>query len=160
MPGLGWTEILIIAAIAIIVVGPKDLPILMRTIGRFMGKARALAREFQENFEEIAREAELEELRKENEKLRTAAMLPLNSLDALEPGSLSPPTASGSAPAAAPMTQAEEAALREATNAQVLAAEASAREENAAPLEPGGPAASAAAPDDTNVTPFRGGARR
>ena len=64
LPGVGWTELLLIAALAIIVVGPRELPFLMRKVGRFLGQARAMAREFQDSFEDIAREAELEELRK------------------------------------------------------------------------------------------------
>ena len=139
MPGIGWTELLVIVAIAIVVVGPKDLPILMRTLGRFVGKARAMAREFQDSFEEIARESELEELRKENEKLQQAMMMP--AMDAM------------------PMTPSEEAALRETTNAPVMAAEANVKPAaEMTPLQPGGPAAAENEP--SNITPFRGGARR
>ncbi len=43
---LGWTELLVIGIVALIVVGPKDLPVLFRNVGRFMGKARGMAREF------------------------------------------------------------------------------------------------------------------
>lgn len=134
MPGLGWTEILIVAAIAIVVVGPKDLPILMRTIGRFVGKARALAREFQESFEEIAREAELEELRKENEKLRALTSGVMSGMtSAITPGP------SAAAPMASPLVQAEEARLRAATNAQVLAKEGAGMPAEASePLPAGG----------------------
>ena len=147
MPGLGWMELLILAALAIVVVGPKDLPILMRTIGRFVGKARALAREFQESFEEIAREAELEELRKENEKLRAVTsdmMTGLNS--AIHPGP-SP---------AAPMAAAiDEAKLREANNAEVLAREAAPGPVEPAMQEPLA-AGGAAGEEASNVTPIRG----
>ena len=151
MPGLGWTELLIVAALAIIVVGPKDLPILLRTIGRFVGKARALAREFQESFEEIAREAELEELRKENEKLRQAAA------NVMTPVAPAPTT-----PATAPLTPNDESKLREATNAQVLAAEAkSAAPMAVAPTDLAGSTSSGAdVSESSNITPFRGGARR
>ncbi|MEQ8612122.1 MAG: Sec-independent protein translocase protein TatB, partial [Parvibaculum sp.] len=62
---IGWSELLILAAIAIIFVGPKDLPRMMRTIGQYVGKVRAMARDFQSSFEDLARETELEELRKE-----------------------------------------------------------------------------------------------
>jgi len=154
MPGLAWTEILLILAVAIVVIGPKDLPILMRTIGRFVGKARALAREFQESFEEIAREAELEELRKENEKLRQAAMV---QLPTLTPGPSRAAPMAKAAVRAEPMTSEEEAKLRESTNAKVLAAEANEPPAaDAAPLEPGGPAGAGAG----NITPLRGGSRR
>lgn len=59
----GW-ELLIIAAIALIVVGPKDLPRLVRNLGRWVAKARGLARDFQAGMEEVAREADLEDVKK------------------------------------------------------------------------------------------------
>ncbi|MEQ9530061.1 MAG: Sec-independent protein translocase protein TatB [Parvibaculaceae bacterium] len=77
---IGWSELLILAAIAIIFVGPKDLPRMMRTIGQYVGKVRAMARDFQSSFEDLARETELEELRKEVSDLKTTATAPLRSL--------------------------------------------------------------------------------
>ena len=68
--GIGTGELLVIAAIALIVVGPKDLPVLMRKVGGFMSKMRGLASEFRASFDEMARQAELDELRKEVEQLR------------------------------------------------------------------------------------------
>jgi sec-independent protein translocase protein TatB len=65
-----FVEILIIGALALIVIGPKDLPILMRRLGRFIGKMRAMAAEFRASFDELARQSELDELRKEVEALR------------------------------------------------------------------------------------------
>lgn len=59
----GW-ELLVIAALALIVVGPKDLPKLVRSVGRWVAKARSLAREFQSGMEEAAREADFEEIRR------------------------------------------------------------------------------------------------
>lgn len=70
IPDIGWIELLVIASLAIIVVGPKDLPRLMRTLGQWLGKARAMAREFQKSFDDIAREAELDELRQQVDALR------------------------------------------------------------------------------------------
>jgi sec-independent protein translocase protein TatB len=67
-----FLELLIIGALALIVIGPKDLPILMRRIGRFVGKMRAMAAEFRASFDELARQSELDELRKEVEALRHA----------------------------------------------------------------------------------------
>lgn len=61
---LGWTEMLLVAAVAIIVVGPKDLPRLMRTIGQFVSKARGMASELQSQFMDIANQSELDEIRK------------------------------------------------------------------------------------------------
>ena len=67
----GAFEMLLIGAIALIVVGPKDLPMLMRKVGQFTGKMRGLAAEFRASFDEMARQSELDELRKEVEALRT-----------------------------------------------------------------------------------------
>mgnify|MGYP000308780766 CR=1 FL=1 len=57
MFGMGWTELLIIGIVALIVVGPKDLPVLFRNMGRFMGKARGMAREFSRAMEQAADDA-------------------------------------------------------------------------------------------------------
>jgi sec-independent protein translocase protein TatB len=70
LPGGRGEELIIIAAIALIVVGPKDLPKLLRQIGRFVGKMRAMADEFKASFEDMARQSELDELRKEVDALR------------------------------------------------------------------------------------------
>jgi sec-independent protein translocase protein TatB len=64
-------EIMIIGAVALIVVGPKDLPVLMRRVGQFVGRMRAMAAEFRASFDELARQSELEDLRKEVDALRT-----------------------------------------------------------------------------------------
>ncbi|MDO8840308.1 MAG: Sec-independent protein translocase protein TatB [Parvibaculum sp.] len=77
---IGWSELLVIAAVAIIFVGPKDLPRMMRTVGQYVAKVRAMAREFQSSFEDLARETELEELRKEVTGLRDVASAPLKKL--------------------------------------------------------------------------------
>ncbi|HLZ77285.1 Sec-independent protein translocase protein TatB [Phenylobacterium sp.] len=63
-------EFLIAATVALIVVGPKDLPILLRKFGQFMAKVRAMAAEFRASFDEMARQSELDELRKEVEAMR------------------------------------------------------------------------------------------
>ena len=62
---------MLIAVVALIVVGPQDLPKLMRSAGRMMAKARAMASEFTSAFDQMAQEAEMEELRAEIESLRT-----------------------------------------------------------------------------------------
>jgi sec-independent protein translocase protein TatB len=63
-------EFLIAAIVALIVVGPKDLPILLRKFGQFMAKVRSMAAEFRASFDEMARQSELDELRKEVEAMR------------------------------------------------------------------------------------------
>ena len=54
---IGWSELLLIGIVALIVVGPKDLPVLFRKAGQFMGKARGMAREFSQAMEQAADEA-------------------------------------------------------------------------------------------------------
>jgi len=71
LPGVGGSEIVVIAVIALLVVGPKDLPKLLRQIGRFVGKMRGMADDFRSSFEDMARQSELDDLRKEVEALRT-----------------------------------------------------------------------------------------
>jgi len=70
LPEIGATELLVIAAVALIVVGPKDLPMLMRKVGQFMAKLRGMAAEFRASFDEMARQSELDDLRKEVEAMR------------------------------------------------------------------------------------------
>jgi sec-independent protein translocase protein TatB len=63
-----WSEMALIAAVALIVIGPKDLPKVLRTVGVWVGKARAVAREFQSSVDQMVREAELDEVRRTIEK--------------------------------------------------------------------------------------------
>lgn len=67
---IGWSELLVIGVVAIIVVGPKDLPKLMRGIGHYAGKLRRAATDFQHQFEEAMRESEIEEVRKAVESVK------------------------------------------------------------------------------------------
>ncbi len=61
---IAWTELGVIAVVALIVIGPKDLPKVMRTAGQWTAKARAMAREFQSGLDEMVRESELADIRK------------------------------------------------------------------------------------------------
>ena len=65
----------IVGVIALIVVGPKDLPVLMRKVGRYVAKMRAMAAEFRASFDEMARHSELDELRREVEAMRAGQTL-------------------------------------------------------------------------------------
>jgi sec-independent protein translocase protein TatB len=67
---LSWSHILIFLIVALVVVGPKDLPKLMRMVGNWVAKAKAMAGEFRKGFDEMARQSELDELREEIESLR------------------------------------------------------------------------------------------
>jgi sec-independent protein translocase protein TatB len=61
---IGWSELLVIGVVAIVVVGPKELPRLMRTFGHYLGKVRHMAADFQRQFEEAVRDSEIDEVRK------------------------------------------------------------------------------------------------
>lgn len=74
---LGWGEILVIAVVAILVVGPKDLPRLMKGIGEWVGKARKMASHFQAGVDEMIRQAELEDLRKDLNTIRRDLRAPI-----------------------------------------------------------------------------------
>jgi sec-independent protein translocase protein TatB len=67
---IGWSELLVIAVVAIVVVGPKDLPRLMRTFGHYAGKLRRAAADFQRQFDEAMRETEIDEVKKAIESVR------------------------------------------------------------------------------------------
>jgi len=75
LPGIGFSEILVLGLAALIFVGPKDLPMLMRKLGQFIGKGRRMAREFQAAFDDIARQSELDELKKEIQELKRSNMM-------------------------------------------------------------------------------------
>jgi sec-independent protein translocase protein TatB len=76
-------DFLIVGVVALIVVGPKDLPMLMRKVGAFIAHMRGMAAEFRASFEEMARQSELDDLRREVEALRTGQ--PLQSAVGLGP---------------------------------------------------------------------------
>lgn len=70
MLDLSWSHIVLLLIVALVVVGPKDLPKMMRVLGRWTGKARAMANQLRQSFDEMARHSELEELRAEIQALR------------------------------------------------------------------------------------------
>ena len=69
MLDVGWSEMALILMVALIVIGPKDLPRVARTIGKWTAKARGMAREFQRALDDMAREAELQDIKAEMDKL-------------------------------------------------------------------------------------------
>lgn len=92
MFGFDSIEFLVVAIVALVVIGPKDLPNVMRTVGQWVGRARGMARHFRSGVDTMIREAELAEMekkwREENERImREHPMLP----DASSPAALNPP---------------------------------------------------------------------
>lgn len=70
---VSWSEMLLIGAVALIVIGPKELPRALRGVGQFVSKIRSMAAEFQGTFNEAMREAEFDQIKKEVEKINDAA---------------------------------------------------------------------------------------
>ena len=70
---IGWGELLVIGIVALIAIGPKELPGTLRTLGQWMGKLRRMASEFQGQFHEAMREAELADLKKQVDEMTTQA---------------------------------------------------------------------------------------
>src|SRR4051812_4529858 len=119
MFGINYSELLVIAMVALVVIGPKDLPRVMRQVGRWIGKAQGMARHFRAGIDTMIRESELEDLekkwREENERIMRehplmspgAEMLPLAgpapATDAAwEPPAETPPAPDTPTPAPAP----------------------------------------------------------
>src|SRR5882757_8668512 len=70
---IGWSELVVIAVVALIAIGPKELPDVLRMVGQWMGKARKMAAEFQGQFQEAMREAEMADLKKSFDEVKEAA---------------------------------------------------------------------------------------
>lgn len=68
---IGWSELLVIGVVALIVIGPKDLPKALSTMGKWVARARGMAREFQNSVDDMVRQAELDELREQVQKARS-----------------------------------------------------------------------------------------
>src|ERR1700683_1914621 len=66
---IGWPEFMLIGVVALVVIGPKDLPAALRVAGYWVRKARTMSREFQSSVEQMLREAELEDVRQELKKV-------------------------------------------------------------------------------------------
>lgn len=134
LPSLGFNEIIILGILALVVVGPKDLPLLFRKLGQWTAKLRGMAQEFRTGFDDLARQAELDELKREVDALRRTTSLheirneltkPLPTLEdyagiksqpAIPPPAITPPADVADAARADDVT-AEQAADAEPTDA-------------------------------------------
>jgi sec-independent protein translocase protein TatB len=134
---ISWSEFAIIAVVALIAIGPKELPGVLRTIGQWMGKARKMAAEFQGQFQEAMREAEMADLKKSFDEVREAATgfasgnvmtsLQKDVASALNIEDVDKPTATADAASSAPAStnvQAEAEAHAEASQPLAITAEA------------------------------------
>jgi sec-independent protein translocase protein TatB len=83
---IGWSELVVIAVVALIAIGPKELPGVLRMVGQWMGKARKMAAEFQGQFQDAMREAEMADLKKSFDEVKDVAtgLAPVNIMTSLE----------------------------------------------------------------------------
>ena len=132
---ISWSEFAIIAVVALIAIGPKELPGVLRTVGQWMGKARKMAAEFQGQFQEAMREAEMADLKKSFDEVREAATgfasgnvmtgLQKDVASALNIEDIDKPTATAEAASSAPVsTNAQAEAHAEVLQPPAVAAEA------------------------------------
>ena len=70
---IGWSELLVIGVVALIAIGPKELPGVLRAVGQWMGKIRRMANEFQDQFRDAMREAEVADLKKQVDEMTDTA---------------------------------------------------------------------------------------
>src|SRR2546423_9452448 len=80
---ISWGKLVIIGVVALIVIGPKELPMVLRAVGQWMGKIRRMASEFQGQFQEAMREAEMADLKKQVDEM-TAAASNITNFDPIE----------------------------------------------------------------------------
>lgn len=158
MLDIGWSELILIGIVALIVVGPKDLPRMFHTLGRFTGKLRAMGREFQTAMNDAARSSGLDEMRRDMNDIVSKKSLGLDALEtaankfeswdptrskpAVTPGEAAKAATAG---AAASVAAASAAAAAEATAAEIAADEDFA-EDYADLAEPAADAAKAVVP--------------
>ncbi len=82
MFNFGWGELVVIGIVALIAIGPKELPTVLRTLGQWMGKVRRMANEFQGQFQEALREAEFADLKKHADEI-SSSVSELSTIDPL-----------------------------------------------------------------------------
>ena len=78
---IGWSELVVIGVVALIAIGPKELPGVLRTVGQYMGKVRRMASEFQSQFQEAMREAEMADIKKSVDEMTDAATKQFTGFD-------------------------------------------------------------------------------
>jgi sec-independent protein translocase protein TatB len=145
---IGWSELLVIGIVALIVIGPKDLPRLFNTLGRFTAKARAMAREFQRAMDDAARESGVQEASAEIKAMLSKKSLGLDKVEAAARKfeSWDPLKKPAAKPAAPPAPGSETAKLAEerAARAEAVRAAAGGTAQPATPPAAPAPSASAA----------------
>ena len=159
-----WNEIVLIGVVALIVIGPKELPAVLRTIGQWTAKIRRMAGEFQSQFQEAMREAEMADLKKQVDEVRDAAKVVVSSafdsLELKEATKCQPPP--GSEPDAASATAPESPAVAAPSETKEVAAARPAESEASECSSGQGGAATEVGPvsEPLPVAPLAGGSGR
>lgn len=143
---VGWDEMALVAVVALVVIGPKDLPVVLRQVGRWVNKARGLAAEFQRGVDEMVRETELGELKSQVEKVADPNALKRQIESSIDPTgeiarSLEPPVLDKPADDGAGTEEVSDATTRDATTRDATTGDGVAVPETAD--EPKAPAAPA-----------------
>lgn len=128
---IGWSELLLVGVVALLVVGPKELPRMLRTAGQYVGRARSMARDFQRSVEDAAMEMDVKELNDARRHLSDLKSMKVADLDGIgdigggvaKPSTAKPTTAKPSAPSK-PAAAAKEASAPAPTPAAEPAPEA------------------------------------
>jgi sec-independent protein translocase protein TatB len=130
---IGWGELVVIGIVALIAIGPKELPSVLRTLGQWMGKVRRMASDFQGQFQEAMREAEMADLKKQFDEATSAASnLTAGIGDPLESARKEMESALGDQPA----TSATPSAPSDAHASPALAKDSATPVVDVPPLEP------------------------
>jgi sec-independent protein translocase protein TatB len=118
---IGWSELVIIAVVALIAIGPKELPGVLRAVGSYMGKIRRMASEFQGQFQEAMREAEMADLKKSVDEMTESASKSFTDFDPI--GSVRKEIDSFTADPLADKPPAPESVAPESVSAQTVSPE-------------------------------------
>ena len=147
---IGWSELLVIGVVALIAIGPKELPGVLRMVGQWMGKVRRMASEFQDQFREAMREAEVADLKRQFDEASAKATSTFNNpletaQKEVEAAFATEPAASAEAAAKSVTTTDPGAiepapAVTEAAGVPVAASEAPVAPAEPAEIKPGGSA--------------------
>jgi sec-independent protein translocase protein TatB len=120
---IGWGELVVIGIVALIAIGPKELPTVLRTLGQYMAKVRRMAAEFQGQFQEAMREAEVADLKKQAEDLKSSVS-DLTSFDPLADAQKQVENAFDNEPANPELPKPEPATSEAASGTETVASDA------------------------------------